>query len=212
MKTLLRLGVAAIAAIAISQPALAQHDDHDGHDHGSHDHGSHDAPAYDEAAMMEAWMKAATPGEAHAELMTLAGEWDAAMTTYEMGKEPETSTGTASYEVLFDGRVLRGTFHGTMMGMPMQGLSLEGYDNVSGEYWSTWVDNMGTGIGVMRGTKQADGSIEYEGDMSSPMGPMHMRMIATRPSEDEAKMVMYVTMGGMPEFKNMEITYTRKGV
>ena len=32
-----------------------------------------------------------------------------------------------------------------MMGMPFEGIGRTGYDNVTGKYWSTWIDNMSTG-------------------------------------------------------------------
>ncbi len=32
------------------------------------------------------------------------------------------------------------------MGMPFEGMGIDGYDNLAKQYVSTWVDNMGTGI------------------------------------------------------------------
>jgi len=37
------------------------------------------------------------------------------------------------------------------MGMPFEGMGLDGYDNASKEYISIWIDNMGTGIMYMKG-------------------------------------------------------------
>ena len=34
------------------------------------------------------------------------------------------------------------------MGMPFNGLSLEGYDNAKKEFTSIWIDNMGTGTSI----------------------------------------------------------------
>ncbi len=37
------------------------------------------------------------------------------------------------------------------MGMPMEGLLLLGYDNISEEYWSIWMDNFSTWPAIARG-------------------------------------------------------------
>ncbi len=46
------------------------------------------------------------------------------------------------------GGALPGSFHtGDMMGQPMEGRGLTAYNNATKECETTWIDNMGTGIG-----------------------------------------------------------------
>ena len=60
-------------------------------------------------------------------------------------------SGTATRSMALDGRVLVEDVDCTMMGAPMTGHGMTGYDNVSGKYWSTWTDSMSTGIMVSQG-------------------------------------------------------------
>ena len=54
--------------------------------------------------------------------------------------------------------------------MPMEGFSIDGYDNVKGEYFSLWLDNMGTGYMLSIGERSEDGkSVTYTGSMPDPM-------------------------------------------
>lgn len=165
---------------------------------------------YDEQAMMEAWMKAAQTGEQHAGLAHMVGHWKTKTTNYENGQAGEPTEGTAEFVSLLGGRVIRGTHKGTMMGSPYEGMSLDGYDNVTGEYWSTWNDTMATGLYVTHGKRIADDQIEYHGTMTMPMGiETKMRFVNTF-GTDSGRMDMYMTMPGSDEEAlSMVIEYTR---
>ena len=56
-----------------------------------------------------------------------------------------------------------------MMGMPFEGMSTTAYDNVSKEYVSTWIDNMGSGIMVMKGNwDEGTKSVNLSGTIKNP--------------------------------------------
>ena len=172
------------------------------------------APTAEQQAMMQAWQKAATPGPNHKLLGTLTGEWTFATKMWmEPGAPPESSTGTAVYIPLMDGRYIQGEYKGTFGGMAFQGLGLTGYDNVAQHFTATWADNMGTSIMLMTGSYEpATKTFTYMGDMDDMMKPgmkvkvrQHVKIL----SEDSHVMDWYETRGGK-EIKTMEIAYTRQ--
>ena len=172
------------------------------------------APTAEQQAMMQAWQKAATPGPNHKLLGSLTGEWTFATKMWmEPGTPPESSTGTAVYIPLMDGRYIQGEYKGTFGGMAFQGLGLTGYDNVAHHFTSTWADNMGTSIMLMTGSYDpATKTFTYMGDMDDMMRPgtkVKVRQNVKILSGDSHVMEWYETRGGK-EIKTMEIVYTRQ--
>lgn len=172
------------------------------------------APAANQQAMMEAWQKAATPGSNHKLLASLAGQWNFATKMWmQPGAPPETSTGTAVYTPLMDGRFIQGEYKGTFGGMAFQGLGLTGYDNVAKHFTATWADNMGTSIMLMTGKYDpAAKTFTYKGDMVDVMKPgavVKVRQTVKIMDDDSHVMEWYEHRGGK-EIKTMEISYTRQ--
>lgn len=170
-----------------------------------------EAGSSDQDAMMEAWMAVAQPGEPHAFLAKMAGDWKTRTTSYHEGAEGEVTDGTASFKPVLGGRVVRGTYSGTMMGQPFEGMSLDGYDNITGKYWSVWLDNTGTSLYVTHGKMLDDGkTLEHVGPMTLPDGTeCSMRFVTSRESADKATMKGYMTMPGSDEAMTMLIEFTR---
>jgi hypothetical protein len=171
-------------------------------------------PTAAQQAMMEAWQKAATPGSNHKLLAGLTGQWTFATRMWmEPAAPPETSTGSAVYTSLMDGRFIQGEYTGTFGGMAFQGLGLTGYDNVARHFTATWADNMGTAIMLMTGTYDpASKTFTYKGDMDDMMKPgtkVKVRQTVKILSDDSHVMEWYESRGGK-EIKTMEITYTRQ--
>jgi len=208
------LGCALAAWVAV--PAVADHHESqtaEGQEaHAEHGEMQHGEMSAEEQAAMAAWQKAMTPGPQHAELASSAGDWDLALTMWmEPGAEPTKTTATATRTMLWD-RILVEDVQGDMMGMAFTGHGMTGYDNVTGEWWSTWMDNMSTGVMTSTGTwDEESGTATYWGESVDPMTgkPMKVRMVIT-PGADKETMVMYMTPEGGEEHKSMEIVYTRK--
>ena len=126
--------------------------------------------------------------------------------------ERESTEGTASFEPMFGGRVVKGTYTGVMWGQPFEGMSLDGYDNVTGKYWSVWLDNMGTQLYVTHGKMKEDGkTMVHKGTMMNPDGSEGaMRFVTTRESDTRTVMEGYMTMPGVEgEMHTMTIEFTR---
>jgi hypothetical protein len=172
------------------------------------------APSAGQQAMMDAWQKAATPGANHQLLASLAGRWTFSTKIWmQPGASPETSTGTAVYTALMDGRFIQGDYKGTFGGVPFQGLGLTGYDNVAKHFTATWADNMGTSIMLMPGHyNPATKAFTYKGDMDDMMKPgkkVKVRQVVKIQSDDAHTMEWFETRGGK-EVKTMEIAYLRQ--
>jgi hypothetical protein len=166
----------------------------------------------DQDAMIKAWQKSMTPGPEHAMLANMVGEWEGEISMWEdPNQPPQTSIGTVNYESIFDGRYIIGKFSGNMMGMPYSALEVDGYDNIKKVFFSSWVDNMGTGLMYVEGTYDKNSNtLTYKGDTAGPMGnKMKVREVITIIDKDHSKFEMFMDMG-TSEKKSMEIKYKRK--
>lgn len=169
----------------------------------------------EDAAMMQAYMEAGAPGEQHEQLAKLAGDWKATL-RYQTPDMPEAqfSEGTCTNTLILGGRFLQSDFRGDMMGMPFQGLQLLGYNNLSGEYESLWIDEMSTHMMYATGTGNEDGSeLKFEGEALDPMsGEMvPYAYTVTIAADGTHVMDMYSPMGENGEMvKTFSITYERE--
>jgi hypothetical protein len=168
----------------------------------------------DSAAMMKAWEAYMTPGTPHEMLKSQDGKWDAKITSWMApGAPPTESKGTATNRMIMGGRYQEAKFTGSFSGMPFEGQSIVGYDNIKKVFVSTWVDNMGTGIMVTEGPwDEASKSITFTGTMTDPTTgkDCKIREIMTFVDAKTQKMEMYNTPAGGSEYKAMEIVYTKK--
>ncbi|MEE9294036.1 MAG: DUF1579 family protein, partial [Phycisphaerae bacterium] len=93
------------------------------------------------------------------------------------------------------------------------GFGIGGFDNLTHEYVGTWIDNMGTGIMLFRGTASTDGKvIQYTSEHPDLMNGRYktVRTIETITDDDNFVVSMYDTTPDGQEFKMMEMSYTRK--
>lgn len=161
----------------------------------------------------KAWQEYMAPGDMHSVLARVAGEWNAKVSMWnDPTGEPMVSEGTVSSEMILGGRYLQSTHTGTYMGMPMNGIALEGYDNSKKKFVSTWIDNFGTGIMVSEGDYNSETKeTVYHGKMTNPMGGGEIitKQVMKMIDDDNAVFEMFMVMDGQ-EVKSMEIVYTRK--
>ena len=202
-RRVLVLAVAVLAVLAAAATSAAQ----------AQEHAEHPQPSAEEQAMMAAWQKSMTPGEPHQRLAESAGEWKMQVTMWmEPGAEPTVAEAKATRTMILGGRHLLEEVEGTFMGAPFHGRSLTGYDNVTGKYWSTWVDNQSTGLMESTGTwDEEQNALVMEGTYSDPMTGARkpFRSILRRPSADREVYESWESMGGQ-EVKTMEVVSTRQ--
>ena len=161
------------------------------------------------------------PGANHQLLADLVGSWDCKMTFWMApGAPPSVSSGTAVRKAIMDGRYF---IMDTAVKMQMpgpdgqthpvdyKGMELDGYDNMKGKFFSTWVDNMGTGLLMSEGSYDpASKTFTYR--LEEEMAPgkkTKMRGAVKVIDKDHYIFEWYEDQDGK-EAKTMEITYTRQ--
>ena len=169
----------------------------------------------DSATEMKAWTEYSTPGEAHKMLAKTTGTWIGESTAWMgNGAPPNKSKSTLVNKMIMDGRYQPSTFKGDMMGMPFEGMSIGGYDNHKKKYFTTWIDNMGTGFLKMEGTMdESSKKINYSGKMVNPANGIEceMRELYTMIDDNTGLMELYGPDSKTgKEYKTMEIKLTRK--
>lgn len=169
----------------------------------------------DSAAAMKAMMEIGTPGEEHKMLAKANGTWTADMTYWDGVDRPANKmSGTQVTTSILDGHYQQSKFSGNFMGMPFEGISTMAYDKANKEYVSTWIENMSTGIMVMKGTMDATtNTINLTGKQKNPVNDIECTMRETYKVVDDNNHILEM-YGPDPktgkEFKMMEIKYTRK--
>ncbi len=163
---------------------------------------------------MQMCMEAATPGPQHAHLAKGVGTWNGKCKMW-MAPDSEAMTMdcTSTVTSLMDGRFFKVEVTGSMMGMPFTGSGINGYDNVSQKFVSTWFDNFGTGMMTGTGEQSADGKVltwKYNFNCPITKKPIVMRQVETQTGPNSFTLEMF---GPEPhsgkEFKSMEISFTR---
>lgn len=172
--------------------------------------GDQELPPGMSAEDMAAWEKATSPGPEHAHLAEMAGDWTFEGTFWMApGAPPMTTTGTAARKMIMDGRVLLEKVETEWQGQAFEGLSMTGFDNVSGAYWGTWFDNMSTGLMTTTGSC-ADDRCEFTGSFNDPMSGRSKSVRMTMTMKDGKEIhASYEPGPDGGEFKSMELVYTR---
>ena len=168
----------------------------------------------EQKAEMEAYMRAGTPGAPHQTMAAMAGTYDLKVKSWHEPNAPATEeAGTATRKMILGGRVLVEDVNSTMMGSPFSGQGLRGYDNVTGKYWSIWMDSMSTGMMTSEGTCDDKGGCTFNGSWNDPVtkGPYKVRMTTRWTSPTTEIFEMFGPGKDGKEMKMMEITYTKKG-
>jgi hypothetical protein len=174
------------------------------------------APAMDPAmeAMMTKMKEYGTPSDGHQRLDAFVGKWNYTILMKMNSESPaETSQGTGENQWILDGRFLQQEVKGEYHGTPFTGLGLTGYNNMTGEYQSVWIDNMGTGMMTATGTFDVQTSaINEAGSFSCPMTGEKERAFRSAwkvVDRDRYTYEMHSRDEAGNEFKSMEIAYER---
>jgi hypothetical protein len=164
-------------------------------------------------AAMEAMMRAATPGENHKLMETMAGTFKAVVKTFHgPGAPPEVSEGLSVNTMVLGGRYLRQEFKGEFMGETFEGVGFMGYDNVLKKFQGVWMDSMSTAM--MNGTSALDKTGKVLNGATTYTDPATGKVKTTRDvmtlvDKDRHVSQMYEKGPDGKEFLMMEITYTR---
>jgi hypothetical protein len=168
----------------------------------------------DSATMQKNWEAYMTPGDVHKMMAKWNGEWNGDVTMWMQPGAPEQkSQSTATNKMIMNGLYQQSTHTGNMMGMPFNGISTTAYDIHRKEFISTWIDNMGSGVMVLKGPwDDATKTINLKGRMTDPgtTGEVDVRETFKIIDDNTQEMEMFVMMPDGKEFKTMNIKFTRK--
>jgi hypothetical protein len=166
--------------------------------------------------MMEVWMQYAAPGEAHKNLMALAGSYNiATKSRFEPNGPFVESKGTCEKKAVLGDRYLSEHCNGEAhLGFPaFEGLGMMGYNNYKKQYEMFWFDNMSTMAFVLEGTADASGKvISAKGSYEDPMTKKNKkaRWVWTIQDSNNHKLELYDIDNTGKEFLSAEINYIRK--
>jgi hypothetical protein len=176
--------------------------------------GAEGAPAdAKKAAAIAAWTKYMTPGEPHARLKAMVGEWKATSKSWSApGAPPSDSEGKTTLKMVLGGRYLRQKYEGTLMGRTFRGVGYTGYDNARQKYAAMWIDDMGTGMMITEGTwddstKTLTASGEVPDFLSG--GTKRLRTLLRFENENRILFEIHGPGPGGAEYKMIEVVYTR---
>lgn len=207
-RSLIAFGAGALAAstLAFLVASGPEHDHHDGVSQDEMDKMTEMSPE----EMMAAMAAIGSPGEHHAELDKMCGEWTAhASFVMDPAAPPEKSTGSMTIEPVLGGRYFRGEFKMDFMGQPFEGLAYSGYDVAHEQYVSVWMDTMSTKITYLEGNRNEDGDMVMKGTATTPMGDNPMKIVTTHESDDQFTDHFYDKMPDGTWFNSGTIKYTR---
>ncbi len=164
---------------------------------------AHDAKPQTGANMQQA-PSPTSPGPEQAFLAKRTGDY--ARVIKFVGQDGEWS-GTSKISVILGGRFILEENHDVVMGRPVEGARLWGYNNVTKQYEAAWMYTMSTAITKLTGTSDDAGkTVEYTSTSDEPR--LHARV---RQIDDDHFVITLSTAG--PDGKDspfQETTYTRK--
>lgn len=171
------------------------------------------APA--DMEMSPEMIAAMTPGEMHAKLGPMAGNWTFKIKMWMGGPDapPMEAEGTAAFKWVMDGRYMHLDIKSPSGPMgPFEGMGVLGYDNVKQRYHSTWFDSGNTGAMTMSGKwDEAGKKIVWQGKNYDIFEGREVETRAEMGMTDANTIheVAYVKGADGKEMKTMELTYTR---
>ncbi len=163
---------------------------------------------------MDTLRKLALPGEHHAGLQPIVGEWETELKIWlSLDAEPIVTTGEAVTHWILGGRFVETTYRAEFMGQPFEGKGVEGYDNYAKEYVGTWRDTLGTYTMLFKGQCEDDCRVRtMVAQFTEPVSGQRMisRTVTTVIDDVSYKFESFLVAPDGKTFKNLEITARRK--
>ena len=168
----------------------------------------------DTAAMNKAWQANMTPGPMHTWMAKWNGTWEGEVSTWDSPTAPPNKAKATNVQSsMHNGLHTMGNFSSTMMGMPFEGHSTMGYDNIKKVFVSTWADNVSSGMIMMTGTyDEASKTLNLKGKQTDMMTgkDSDIREEFKTIDDNTYNITIYGTGPDGKEMKFMEGTFKRK--
>ena len=164
---------------------------------------------------MMKFIEAMSPNDNHKKLEPLVGRWETASSFWMDGPDrpPMTDRGTANITWALGGRFLKQEFKGSFMGMPMEGIGYNGYDNLQKVYSMFWIDNTSTAMSTATGGFDQTGTVlTLTGKADDPITGekgKDVKYVIRMAEKGRFVFEMHEVPAKGPEVKMGEIVYTK---
>jgi len=155
---------------------------------------------------------AAASSTEHARLTAMAGTWDVDVTFwFQPGRPGVPTKGTSTIRPLFDGSFIEEKIEGTLNGAPYTTLAWTGYNTDARRYEATRIASTNSmRIVESGGYDEKTQTFELKADYSLAGDTWHQRTVITQTTPDAMAAASYLSFGNVPEWKAVEIRYTRR--
>jgi hypothetical protein len=147
----------------------------------------------------------------HARLTSMVGTWSVDLAfIFQPGRPAVTTHGTSTIRALFDGTFIEERIEGTLNGTPFTTLAWTGFNTDSKKYEATRIASTNTMRIAETGTYD-DTKHEFELKADYPLAgeTWHQRTVVQVISPDAMVATSYLSFGSVPEWKGVEMKYTR---
>ena len=155
---------------------------------------------------------AAQAGPEHARLTAMAGTWDVELTFwFKPGGPGLTTKGTSTIRTLLGGLFIEEKIEGTLNGAPFTTLAWTGYNTDSHKYEATRIASTNS-IRIAETGIYDEKTKQFELKADDPLAgdTWHQRTVIQPASADAMIATSYLSFGAVPEWKGVEIRYTRR--
>jgi hypothetical protein len=152
------------------------------------------------------------PGPEHARLTAMAGTWDVEMTFRFRPDGPGLPVkATSTIRPLLGGFFVEETIEGTLNGTPFTTLAWTGFNTTTHQYEATRIASTNTARIAEAGTyDEQTKQFELKADYSLAGDTWHQRTVIQQASPDAMTATSYLSFGAVPEWKAVEIKYSRR--
>jgi hypothetical protein len=154
----------------------------------------------------------AQAGPEHARLTAMAGTWDVELTFwFKPGGPGLTTKGTSTIRSILGGLFIEEKIDGTLNSAPFTTLAWTGYNTDSHKYEATRISSTNTIRIAEAGTyDEKTKQFEFKADYPLAGDTWHQRTVIQPTSTDAMIATSYLSFGAVPEWKGVEIKYTRR--
>jgi hypothetical protein len=148
----------------------------------------------------------------HARLLALCGTWDVQLTFwFQPGRPGVTTKGTSTIRALFDGLFIEEKIEGLLNGTPFTTLAWTGFNTITHQYEATRIASTNT-IRIAETGVYDDTAKQFELKADYPLAgeTWHQRTVIRPLSTTAMTATSYLSFGSVPEWKGVEITYSRQ--
>jgi hypothetical protein len=157
-------------------------------------------------------LSAAPADPEHARLAAMEGTWDVEMTFwFQPGGPGVASKGTSTIRPVFDGLFVEERIEGALNGTPFATLAWTGFNTATHRYEATRIASTNTlRIAETGDYDEQAKQFELKAEYTMAGETWHQRTVIQPLSDGAMTAASYLSFGHVPEWKAVEIKYTRR--